>query len=107
MKRVNISFPDGLYKQMKSQADLNNQSLSEYVKNKLREILERERQERIKKSYQELKEIDGIGDKKIKKQYEALDKLKGAASGRNDDPMLSQSIDEILYGENGAWRGEK
>lgn len=39
----------------------------------------------------------------IEKMYAALDALKGVAKGLPAD--TSSTIDEILYGEQGAWRG--
>lgn len=35
--------------------------------------------------------------------YAETEKLIGAF--KSDDPHLSSTIDEILYGENGAWQG--
>lgn len=40
----------------------------------------------------------------IAQSYEALDKLIGIY--KDDDPNLASSVDEILYGENGAWKGD-
>ena len=40
---------------------------------------------------------------RIEQSYEALDKMIGIY--KDDDPNLASSVDEILYDENGAWKG--
>ncbi len=88
-KRLTVSLPKTLYQQIVLTSKSEDKSMSKFVADELNRILEEK------------------SKAQLKKQYEALDKLRGSASGGSDDPMLSQSIDKILYGENGAWRGEQ
>jgi predicted DNA-binding protein len=43
--------------------------------------------------------------KQLDKMYAAMEELMGI--GTSGDPTVSESIDEILYGEHGAWRGSE
>jgi predicted DNA-binding protein len=41
---------------------------------------------------------------KLDKTYQALRQVKGIV--KDQDPEASTTVDDVLYGENGAWRGE-
>lgn len=50
---------------------------------------------------------DGLSTQKqdqVARLYESLDKVKGICKDNLLD--ASQTIDAVLYGENGAWKGE-
>jgi Arc/MetJ-type ribon-helix-helix transcriptional regulator len=60
-------------------------SVSSVIREALEQVLEAEEEERQKKMYAALERLRGIGK-----------------AGVTD---ASTTIDELLYGENGAWRG--
>lgn len=41
----------------------------------------------------------------IEKAYQALQNVRGI--GKTEDPTVSSTIDQTLYGEQGAWKGER
>lgn len=83
--RASFVLPAALHQRLLIVSKQENKNLSEVV----REILDRELAKRearkLDHMYQALKAMDGIGD-----------------PGITD---ASTTIDEVLYGENGAWRG--
>lgn len=85
MNRTTIVLPPLLRQRLMFAAQRKHQSLSSAI----RELLDRAL------SVEEDQSVDNI--------YQAMEGIKGIArSGRAD---ASASIDELLYGENGAWRG--
>ncbi len=83
--RASFVLPAALHQRLLIASKQENKNLSEVV----REILDRElakrEQSRLDQVYQGIREMSGIGD-----------------PGITD---ASTTIDEVLYGENGAWRG--
>lgn len=83
--RTSFVLPAALHQRLLMISRWENKNLSEVV----REILDRElarlEQDKLDQMYRALKALDGIGDPSI--------------------TDASTTIDEVLYGENGAWRG--
>lgn len=84
MVRTTITLPDTSYEKLKVMAQKKQITISKYVKELIFNGLDKDF-------------VEQRG-----RMYESLERLKGIASG---DPNLSSHIDEVLYGENGAWRG--
>lgn len=86
MIRTSIVIPPVLHHQLSMLARQEGKKLSEFLREKL----------------------GGIADQEQKSQldqmYEAIDKMVGAGDSNITD--ASTTIDEVLYGENGAWRGK-
>lgn len=85
MTRISITLPAELQEELTLFAEDQKKSVSEVLRDAAERLVERERA------------------LKLEKAYEALFSLEGFVSG--DYGNLSEEIDEILYGENGAWRG--
>lgn len=47
--------------------------------------------------------LAGRERKQIEQTYQTLDKLIGI--GQDEDPHRPSSVDDVLYGEDGAWKG--
>ena len=50
--------------------------------------------------------IDEVEKDRPQKMWAHLKKMKGAGKASNPE-LAQQSVDEILYGDNGAWRGSE
>lgn len=87
MTRISITLPRSLQQQLVQEAALSGSTVSELVREYLKTQLASSRELERKKS------------------YEAFKKMRGKGGKVEGDPNVSGSIDEILYGENGAWRG--
>jgi predicted transcriptional regulator len=85
--RTTIMMRPALFERLKIFTRETDRPMSAVVEEGITAVLERHEQERLDKMYQGLFEL----------------------SGMIQDPDLidvSGNIDEILYGENGAWRGD-
>ena len=85
MVRTTITLPEASYEKLKSIAQKKQVPISKYMTELIFNGLDQE------------------GNEQPEKMYESLDRLKGIVS--SGDPNFSSNVDEILYGENGAWRG--
>ena len=85
MLRTTFYLPEDLHNRFKSVSKRQQKSASEL----LRDILKRE--------LPHLEQANGAD------AYVAFEKLKGIAG--SDEKDASTTIDELLYGEKGAWRG--
>lgn len=85
-RRTSFSLPVTLFHRLQLTARQNNISVSELASRLLDKALARQEQRQIQRTYEVLKEMMGMGGK--------------------GDAQVSASIDEVLYGEKGAWRGE-
>lgn len=76
--------------------------LPETLQHRLKTASKRQKKS-VSKLAQELLDQGLKGDEQLqlKAMYEALNEIK--AIGK--DQSAPQSVDEVLYGENGAWRG--
>jgi hypothetical protein len=85
MIRTSIVLPAVLHQQLLALAKQADKTLSEFVREQLGEVVTRKQQTQLDE------------------MYAAIWKMKGQVK----DPITdaSQTIDEVLYGENGAWRG--
>lgn len=85
-KRTTFSLPVTLLQRLQLTARQNNISVSELASRLLDKALARQEQLQIQRTYEVLKEMRGMG-------------------GEGDADAFAR-IDELLYGEEGAWRGE-
>ncbi len=85
MTRISITVPSALHEQLQYEAKLKKTSVSDLIRTLVSKEFEFEKM------------------KKLEKTYAALWSMVGA--GKSDETDISEKIDEILYGENGAWRG--
>ncbi len=85
--RATISLPTPLYDQLVQYADQADQTLSGFVRDLVANELKRREAAKTQEAYEIMNELQGI----------------------ITDPALtnlSEEVDEVLYGEYGAWRGE-
>lgn len=87
MLRTTFYLPEKLHQRIKKVSKKQEKSASEL----LREILK--------------KELPHLEQADVSDSYAAFEKLKGAAG--NDDIDASKTIDDLLYGKKGAWRGSE
>lgn len=85
MTRTSFILPDTLYQRLMIVAKQDGKSVSALMRELLDKALAKREEKRIKHMYSVLKELDGIGG--------------------NEITDASTTIDEVLYGEKGAWRG--
>ncbi len=83
MLRTTFYFPETLHQRLKMASARQKKSVSKLAQEILDQALVADEQIHLKEMYQALQEI----------------------KGRGQDQSQPQSVDEILYGENGAWRG--
>ena len=84
--RTTFNLPTTLFQRLQLTAKQQNMSVSKLASDLLEKALARQEQRRIQRTYAVLKEMRGMGGE--------------------GDANASTSIDELLYGEEGAWRGE-
>lgn len=85
MIRTTLLLPETLHQRLLLAARNEDTSVSRLVRNLLDTALARREKKRIDHMYNILKKLDGIGEKDI--------------------TDASETIDEVLYGQKGAWRG--
>ena len=85
MTRTSFVLPDTLYHRLTIAAKQDGMTVSALMRKLLDKALTRQEEKRINHMYTVLKELDGIGGDTI--------------------TDASTTIDEVLYGEKGAWRG--
>ena len=85
MIRTSLLLPDTLYQRLLIAAKQEGNSVSYLVRDLLNRALAKQEKKRISHMYDVLKEIEGVGEKNI--------------------TDASETIDEVLYGKKGAWRG--
>jgi predicted DNA-binding protein len=85
MIRTSIVLPAPLYQRLSLLAKQDGKKLSELVRDLLDRSIAEQEQRQTARMYQVLKEMDGIVKSNI--------------------TDASSTIDEVLYGEQGAWRG--
>lgn len=85
MERTNILLPTPLSARIKLKANIQGKGITEVIREMLEQSLEKEE------------------DTSLDRLYEGLKKMQGMAKDMPSD--ASQTIDEDLYGEKGAWRG--
>lgn len=85
--RASFMLPPILHQRLVIASKQEDKSLSEMVRELLDRELTRREHIQIDRMYEELKAMDGVGE-----------------PGVTD---ASITVDEILYGENGAWRGSE
>lgn len=86
MTRISITLPSNLNQMIQYEAEKQATSVSDVI----RTIM--------------AKHFVKSQDKRNEKSLAALEKM--AAHAQPGGERLSESIDEILYGEHGAWRGQ-
>lgn len=86
MKRTSLVLPDTLHQQMVIISEQENISISELVRKLLQREFKRMQDQRLDSLYGVIHKLDGLSQKGPKN--------------------LSQDVDEVLYGENGTWRGK-
>lgn len=84
--RTTFSLPTTLFQRLQLTAKQKNISVSELASGLLDMALASQEQRQIKRTYEVLKKMRGMGGE--------------------GDAAASASIDAVLYGEKGAWRGE-
>lgn len=83
--RASIMLPAALHQRLRIVSKQENKNLSEVVREILDQELAKRERERLDGIYQGIREMTGIGERDI--------------------TDASTTIDQVLYGENGAWRG--
>jgi len=86
MIRTSIVLTPALHQRLKMAADYESRTLTEVINNLLDTALESQEQVRLQRTYQALKKVQGIC--------------------KADLSDASSTIDNVLYGENGAWQGQ-
>lgn len=86
MIRTSIVLPPVLHQQLSVLARQEGKKLSEYLREQLGQIVTQEKKSHLDEMYNAISSMVGIGDPSI--------------------TDASTTIDEVLYGEKGAWRGE-
>lgn len=85
MIRRTLLLPDQLDQRLLIAAKMSQKSVSTFVRDLLDRALAQQEKAQIKRMYEVLNEMNGLGGKGI--------------------TDASITIDEVLYGEKGAWRG--
>jgi hypothetical protein len=85
MTRTSLYLPDTLHQRLMIAAKREGEPLSRLVRHLLNQALAKQEAGKLKQMYTTLKELDGIGGAEI--------------------TDASTTIDEVLYGEHGAWKG--
>jgi len=83
--RASIMLPAALHQRLRMVSKQENKNLSEVVREILDRELARREHERLDRIYQGIRELAGMGERGI--------------------TDASTTIDEVLYGESGAWKG--
>lgn len=86
MLRTSITLPNPLHQRLRMAARAENKSVSDLARDLLEQALLAQEQTRMNRVYRMLEEVKGICKDNI--------------------PDASQNINSVLYGENGAWKGE-
>lgn len=86
MARTTITLPNPLHHQLAIRAQHEGKGLSQIIRELLRRALQTEEGSTLQQEYDAFRQLEGIGG----------DSLTNA----------SQNIDHLLYGPEGAWRGE-
>jgi predicted DNA-binding protein len=86
MIRTSLVLPPALHQQLSILAKQADKTMSEFVREQLGQVVAQEQKSQLEET------------------YEAIWKMNGFIN----DPVTdaSQTVDEVLYGEHGAWRGE-
>mgnify|MGYP002862754665 CR=1 FL=1 len=85
--KTTLTFSPGFLQRLRTYAQQSRRSMSRIVEDEVDTAFkERERQ-------------------RLDKMYQAIEKYMGSGSPEITD--ASQTIDETLYGENGAWKGHR
>lgn len=87
MVRTTLVLPEPLHQKLRLTAQSEGTSLTKLVRELLAQSLARRENGRLQAIYRGLKELEGAGER-----------------GIND---ASMSIDTLLYGEKGVWRGDE
>ena len=85
--RTTLYLPESLHQRLRMVGTLRKKSVSKLASDLLDKALTQEEESDLDRVY---------------KGFEAMKGIAGKGS-----PNLSSSIDDILYGENGAWRGDQ
>lgn len=84
--RTSITLPTPLHQRLLLTARVEGKNLVQMIRDLLEEALVEKEKDHLVQSYQ------------------ALDKLVGIYQDNN--PQLASSVDDVVYGENGAWKGD-
>lgn len=84
--RTTILMQPGLFKRLKIYSAQRGRPVSEIIEKAVRQVIEQDEHERLNRMYDGLFELAGRGKSNI--------------------TDASSSIDETLYGEQGAWKGD-
>ncbi len=84
MQRTTLNLPATLHHRLMFEAKNESKTFSDFIRDLLEQAI----------NYRE--------DARLKQTYEALNRIKGIAEGHS---TASTTIDQILYGENGVWKG--
>lgn len=88
LARTTINMKPALLTRLRLYARRHNRTLSELIEEGVTQVLTKNQ------------------PKELAAMYKGLKTLKGAAGDNVNPRYRGQSIDEILYGEDGAWRGK-
>jgi hypothetical protein len=86
MIRTSIVLPPALHQQLSALARQEGKKLSEFVREQLGRFVVEQRESQLDQMYAGIRQMKGLA--------------------KDDVTDASQTIDEVLYGENGSWRGE-
>lgn len=85
-QRTTITLHPAVFERAKRMSREQGKTMSELIETSLRGLLHQWEANRLKRTYTALKALDGAGEKGI--------------------TDASTTIDELLYGLNGAWKGQ-
>jgi hypothetical protein len=83
--RTTITIQPSLFERLKLFSREHGKTMSEVIETGVREVIQRQESNRLDQMYRTLRQMDGQGE-----------------PGITD---ASTTIDEILYGDTGAWKG--
>jgi hypothetical protein len=86
MIRTTLMLPVGLHQQLLITARQNNSSLSRLVRELISDTLKTLNKTKVKHTYRALNQLDGLGGE--------------------GTPDASTTVDDLLYGDDGAWKGK-
>jgi hypothetical protein len=85
MIRTSILLPAALHKELEIASRQDGETVTGLIRYAVEHFMRARNSAKLKKLYETLREMEGMGDKHV--------------------TDASTTIDEVLYGEKGAWRG--
>jgi predicted DNA-binding protein len=83
--RTSITLPPALFQRLRDFAAQKGKTMSQIVEDGVKRVIQKDQEIHLRQVYETLKELDGAGGKGI--------------------TDASTTINDVLYGDNGAWKG--